>query len=79
VLGILSAGDLDEDAWEEIEDTLIMADLGTKTTVAVVEKLRDRIAEHGVSSEDEAPRHAARVPHRGRTPRTRPLDPRHAL
>ena len=54
VLGILSAGDLDEDAWEEIEDTLIMADLGTKTTVAVVEKLRDRIAEHGVSSEDEA-------------------------
>ncbi len=28
LLGILSAGDLDEDAWEEIEDTLIMAVLG---------------------------------------------------
>ncbi|MGO1418915.1 MAG: signal recognition particle-docking protein FtsY [Candidatus Corynebacterium faecigallinarum] len=54
VLGILSAGDLDEDAWEEIEDTLIMADLGTKTTVAVVEKLRDRIANEGVESEAQA-------------------------
>lgn len=54
VLGILSAGDLDEDAWEEIEDTLIMADLGTKTTVAVVEKLRDRIATEGVENEAQA-------------------------
>ena len=54
VLGILSAGDLDEDAWEEIEDTLIMADLGAKTTTAVVDDLRERIAVNGVSSEDEA-------------------------
>ncbi|MGO2881715.1 signal recognition particle-docking protein FtsY, partial [Corynebacterium variabile] len=54
VLGILSAGDLDEDAWEEIEDMLIMADLGTKTTVAVVEKLRDRIATEGVENEAQA-------------------------
>lgn len=54
VLGILSAGDLDEDAWEEIEDTLLMADLGTKTTLAVVEDLRERIAINGVSSEEEA-------------------------
>lgn len=54
VLGILSAGDLDEDAWEEIEDTLIMADLGTKTTVAVVERLRDRIATEGVGNESQA-------------------------
>lgn len=54
VLGILSAGDLDEDAWEEIEDTLIMADLGTRTTVSVVEKLRDRIAAGGVQSEEQA-------------------------
>lgn len=54
VLGILSAGDLDEDAWEEIEDTLLMADLGTKTTLAVVEDLRERIAVNGVSSEAES-------------------------
>ena len=31
-----------------------MADLGTKTTVAVVEKLRDRIATEGVESEAQA-------------------------
>ncbi|RAV34460.1 signal recognition particle-docking protein FtsY [Corynebacterium heidelbergense] len=54
VLGILSAGDLDEDSWEEIEDILLMADLGTKTTLAVVEDLRERIATHGVSNEQEA-------------------------
>ncbi|MDO4685802.1 MAG: signal recognition particle-docking protein FtsY, partial [Corynebacterium sp.] len=54
VLGILSAGDLDEDAWEEIEDTLLMADLGTKVTMEVVENLREKIASRGVSSEAEA-------------------------
>ncbi|MCK7641719.1 signal recognition particle-docking protein FtsY [Corynebacterium antarcticum] len=54
VLGILTAGDLDEDAWEEIEDTLLMADLGTPTTMRVVDQLRDKIAARGVSSEAEA-------------------------
>jgi fused signal recognition particle receptor len=54
VLGILTAGDLDEDAWEEIEDTLLMADLGTKVTMDVVDSLRDKIAERGVASEAEA-------------------------
>ena len=53
-MGILSAGDLDEDAWEEIEDTLIMADLGTKSTMKVTDSLRDKIAERGVSSEEQA-------------------------
>nr|WP_273412177.1 signal recognition particle-docking protein FtsY [Corynebacterium appendicis] len=54
LLGILSAGDLDEDAWEEIEDTLIMADLGAELTMKVTESLRDKIAERGVSTEEEA-------------------------
>ena len=54
VLGILSAGDLDEDAWEEIEDTLLMADLGTKVTMQVVDALREKIAERGVASEAQA-------------------------
>ena len=53
-MGILSAGDLDEEAWEEVEDTLIMADLGTKSTMKVTDSLREKIAERGVSSEDEA-------------------------
>ena len=54
LLGILSAGDLDEDAWEEIEDTLIMADLGAPLTMKITETLREKIAERGVSSEEEA-------------------------
>lgn len=54
LLGILTAGDLDEDAWEEIEDTLIMADLGADLTMRVTDALREKIAERGVSSEDEA-------------------------
>ncbi|WP_040420763.1 signal recognition particle-docking protein FtsY [Corynebacterium timonense] len=54
LLGILTAGDLDEDAWEEIEDTLIMADLGANLTMKVTDSLRSKIAERGVSSEAEA-------------------------
>lgn len=54
LMGILSAGDLDDDAWEEVEDTLIMADLGTKATMKVTESLREKIAERGVNSEAEA-------------------------
>ena len=54
LLGILTAGDLDEDAWEEIEDTLIMADLGAQLTMKVVDSLREKIAQRGVSSEAEA-------------------------
>ena len=54
LMGILSAGDLDDDAWEDIEDTLIMADLGTKSTMQVTDSLREKIAGRGVSSEAEA-------------------------
>src|SRR5699024_4665923 len=52
--GLLGGGDLDEDAWEEVEDTLIIADLGAPTTTKVVEKLRDRMAARSVRTEDQA-------------------------
>lgn len=51
VLGILGAGDLDEDAWEEVEDTLIMADLGTSITMRVVDRLRDELASSSIHDE----------------------------
>ncbi|TSD98698.1 signal recognition particle-docking protein FtsY [Gordonia rubripertincta] len=54
VLGLLGAGDLDEDSWEEIEDTLLMADLGTATTMTVVENLRTELAANPVKSAAEA-------------------------
>jgi fused signal recognition particle receptor len=54
MLGLLGAGDLDEDSWEEIEDTLLMADLGTTATMAVVERLRTELAANNVRTADEA-------------------------
>ncbi|KZO59606.1 signal recognition particle-docking protein FtsY [Dietzia cinnamea] len=53
LLGLLGAGDLDEGAWEEIEDTLIMADLGATTTQRVVDRLREEIATRQVRTEAE--------------------------
>ncbi|MEV6275823.1 signal recognition particle-docking protein FtsY [Nocardia sp. NPDC051832] len=54
LLGLLGAGDLDEDSWEEIEDTLVLADLGTASTASVVTRLREEIAAHSVRSPEEA-------------------------
>ena len=53
LLGLLGAGDLDEDSWEEVEDQLLMADLGSATTREVVGKLRERIVTRGVRTSDE--------------------------
>ncbi|WP_243792802.1 signal recognition particle-docking protein FtsY [Saccharopolyspora gloriosae] len=54
LLGLLGAGDLDEDSWEEVEDTLLMADLGAATTTEIVERLRTEIASRGVRTPDDA-------------------------
>ncbi|MEV5537642.1 signal recognition particle-docking protein FtsY [Saccharopolyspora shandongensis] len=54
LLGLLGAGDLDEDSWEEIEDTLLLADLGAATTTEITERLRTEIATRGVRTPDEA-------------------------
>ena len=54
LLGLLGAGDLDEESWEEVEDTLLMADLGAATTTEIVERLRTEIASRGVRTADDA-------------------------
>jgi fused signal recognition particle receptor len=53
MLGLLGAGDLDEDGWEEIEDTLLLADIGTSVTTAVVDQLRTELAASPVRSAAE--------------------------
>ena len=53
MLGLLGAGDLDEDSWEEIEDTLLLADIGTSVTMAVVDELRTALAANPVSNAAE--------------------------
>jgi fused signal recognition particle receptor len=54
LLGLLGAGDLDEDSWTEVEDTLLLADLGARTTAEVVERLRAELVSRGVRTADGA-------------------------
>ena len=54
LLGLLGGGDLDEASWDEIEDTLLIADLGPAVTASVMAKLRAALAANTVSSEAEA-------------------------
>lgn len=42
LLGLLSRDRLDEDTWEEIEDSLITADVGVDATREIVDRLRER-------------------------------------
>ncbi|KUH85393.1 MULTISPECIES: signal recognition particle-docking protein FtsY [unclassified Mycobacterium] len=54
MLGLLGGGDLDEASWEEVEDTLLIADLGPVVTESVVSSLRARMASSNVRSEADA-------------------------
>ncbi len=54
VLGLLGGGDLDEDSWQDVEDTLLVADLGPVTTESVVSQLRSRLASDNVRTEADA-------------------------
>ncbi|SNR73296.1 fused signal recognition particle receptor [Haloechinothrix alba] len=54
LLGLLGAGDLDEESWEEISDTLLVADLGAATTEEVVDRLRAELSARGVRSAEHA-------------------------
>ncbi len=54
VLGLLGGGDLDEESWEEIEDTLLIADLGPVVTTSVVAALREKMASSGARTEADA-------------------------
>jgi fused signal recognition particle receptor len=54
LLGILGAGDLDEDSWTDIEDTLLMADLGAATTTEIVTTLRAELVARGVRTPEAA-------------------------
>ncbi|HEV7173339.1 signal recognition particle-docking protein FtsY [Pedococcus sp.] len=51
LLALLSRGGLDEEAWEEVEDTLIASDLGVEASTELVDKLRSRVAVEGTTDE----------------------------
>ncbi len=54
MLGLLGGGDLDEASWEEVEDTLLIADLGPVVTESVVKALRSQMASSRVRTEADA-------------------------
>ncbi|GAA2808307.1 signal recognition particle-docking protein FtsY [Kribbella solani] len=51
LLALLSRDKLDEEAWEDIETTLITADVGVAPTQELVEKLRTRMRVEGVGAQ----------------------------
>jgi fused signal recognition particle receptor len=54
MLGLIGGGDLDEDSWQEVEDTLLVADLGPVVTESVVAQLRSHLASSNVRTEADA-------------------------
>lgn len=54
MLGLLGGGDLDEDSWQDVEDTLLVSDLGPTVTESVVAQLRERLAGGQVRTEADA-------------------------
>ncbi|MDG4779670.1 signal recognition particle-docking protein FtsY [Micromonospora sp. WMMD961] len=53
LLGLLARDHLDEDVWEEIEDSLITADVGVDATRDIVDRLRERTRVLGTRSASE--------------------------
>ena len=44
---------IDEEFFEELEETLIMSDLGAETSMAVCDELRKLVKEQGITSPDD--------------------------
>ncbi|MGH3738197.1 MAG: signal recognition particle-docking protein FtsY [Micromonosporaceae bacterium] len=53
LLTLLSREHLDDDAWEEVEETLLSADVGMAATTEITERLRERTRVLGTRSPDE--------------------------
>ncbi|WP_372699807.1 signal recognition particle-docking protein FtsY [Arthrobacter sp. JSM 101049] len=47
LLALLSQDKIDEDVWDEIEETLLLADLGSEPTQELVDALRERVKVEG--------------------------------
>jgi fused signal recognition particle receptor len=54
LLAVLSRDSLDDDAWDEVEATLITSDVGVAASGEIVERLRTRVRVEGVKSPEQA-------------------------
>ena len=48
IAGVLGAGDITDETWEDLEALLIQADVGVPTTVYLVDTLRERVRREGL-------------------------------
>jgi fused signal recognition particle receptor len=53
LLALLASDKLDDDVWDEVEETLLGADVGMADTTAVVESLRERVKVLGTRDPEE--------------------------
>ena len=53
LLALLSADKIDENVWDEVEETLLLADLGTEPTLQLVDALRERVKVLGTRSPEQ--------------------------
>jgi fused signal recognition particle receptor len=53
LLALLSADRIDEDVWDQVEETLLLADLGTGPTLQLVDSLRERVKVLGTRSPEQ--------------------------
>ncbi|WP_245851863.1 signal recognition particle-docking protein FtsY [Mobilicoccus massiliensis] len=51
LLALLQGGQLDEDTWDDVESTLLAADLGVEASTELVAALKNRVAAEGVRDE----------------------------
>jgi len=53
IANFLGTSELSDETWEELEALLIQADMGLETTTEVVESLRTKVHEQGLTKTDE--------------------------
>ncbi|MCB0917099.1 MAG: signal recognition particle-docking protein FtsY [Actinobacteria bacterium] len=53
LLSLLSSDKIDDEVWEEVEDTLLLADLGVPGTEDLVARLRTQVRVDGIADPDE--------------------------
>lgn len=51
--GVLGAGDITEETWEDLEALLLQADVGVPTTLYLVDNLRERVKREGLYRADQ--------------------------
>ena len=52
--GLFKRGGLDESLWEELEETLVLADAGVKTTMRIISDVRERVKAEKIAEPEAA-------------------------